>query len=100
MRREKVPSNVLMMFCWVVFSPVICIIEFSRSPVNPELVLAFPISEPMETHIHGFGAFRLDLTVAHCLCHRVVRLKWGRGLCVSECLEDNSDVYGFSCINV
>ena len=47
----------------VMFSPVVGIVEFARAPVDAELVLAFAMAEPVESHVHGFGPFGLDFSV-------------------------------------
>jgi hypothetical protein len=44
MRSDEFASNILMMFGWVVFSPVIGIVEFAWAPVDAELFLAFSVS--------------------------------------------------------
>ena len=36
-------SYILMMFCWIMFRPIICVIQFSWSPIDPELLLTFSI---------------------------------------------------------
>ena len=47
----------------MMFSPVVGIVEFAWAPVDAELVLAFAIAEPVESHVHGFGPFGLDFFV-------------------------------------
>ena len=51
----------------VMFSPVVSIVEFTRAPVDAESVLAFAITEPVESHVHGFGLFGLDFSVKDAL---------------------------------
>ena len=55
--------DVLMVCGRVVFCPIVSVVEFAGAPVDAELVLAFVISEPVESHVHGFGPFGLDLSV-------------------------------------
>ena len=74
MRIDEFESNILMMFGWVVLSPVMGIVEFAWVPVDAELFLVFSVVEPMKTHIHGFCAFGLDFTVYNNLSHGVVCL--------------------------
>ena len=73
------------------FSPIVSVIEFAWAPVDAELFLAFAISEPVESHVHGFGPFGLDLSVDDAFGGGVVCLERGGRLCVSEFLQDNAD---------
>ena len=80
--------------------PVICIVEFSGSPVDSKLILTFAIAQPVEMHIHGFCAFWLDLTIDDALGHGVVSLD-GRGwLFVPQFFEDDVEVDGFTYCDV
>ncbi len=74
MRIDEFESNILMMFGWVVLSPVMGIVEFAWVPVDAKLFLAFSVAEPMKMHIHGFCTFGLDFTVYNGLSHGVVCL--------------------------
>ena len=53
----------LVMLGSVVLGPIVDKILFTRSPINAELALAFMVWEPVEVHVHGFGAFWLDFAV-------------------------------------
>ena len=44
----------------MVFGMVITEIVGARAPVDEKLALAYSILEPIETHVHGFGAFLFD----------------------------------------
>lgn len=39
----------------MMISPVVSIILFARSPLEFELLLAFPVLQPMQTYVHGLG---------------------------------------------
>lgn len=41
----------------VVFGEVITVVVDSLEPVDAEVALADPILDPVETHVHSFGAF-------------------------------------------
>ena len=62
----------------MMFGPVISIVEFSGTPVDVELFLAFSVKEPVKAYIHGFIAFRLDLAIDNTFSSGVVSLN-GRG---------------------
>ena len=51
------------MCCWMMFCPVIGIIQLTWSPIYSELFLTFPVSQPMESYVHCFGAFWLNFTI-------------------------------------
>ena len=81
-------------------SSIVGIVRFSRSPVESELLLAFSVSEPMESHVHRFGSLGLDFLVDYFFCYRVVGLHRGWRLLVSHFFEDDSDVDGFPCHDI
>ena len=62
-----------MMRRWMVFRQIIRQVCFSRPPYEFELLLRLTISQPMESHIHGFGTFQLNFIVDYTLRGRVVR---------------------------
>ena len=43
--------------------PIVRIIELSWTPINAKFLLAFSIAQPMETHVHRLGVFRLYFAV-------------------------------------
>jgi hypothetical protein len=49
--------------CTVVLGPVVGFVGMSGTPEELELVLGFLASEPMESHVHGFGVFWLNVVV-------------------------------------
>jgi len=73
---EKVSPGFLMMFCRVVFGPVVSVIGLPRPPIHVKLLLALSIVEPMKTHVHGFSSFRLNFTIDDGIGHGVVGLEW------------------------
>ena len=46
-----------MMHGRVMFGEVVCSVERASLPFNIILFLCFSVLKPMETHVHGFGAF-------------------------------------------
>lgn len=84
----------------MVFRPIVCKVEFSRSPIESKLLLAFSVTEPVESHVDGFGSFRLYLSIDDSISHCIVSLYRRRRLFVSHFREDDSDVYCFSCHDV
>jgi hypothetical protein len=76
--RENFVSLFNVVCCAVVLGPGVSLVSWSRVPEKLEFILCFAASEPMESHIHGFGAFRLNVVVVHnakgCC---VVGLHWG-----------------------
>ena len=71
---KKFPTHTLVMLGWMMFGPIIRIIEFSRAPVNAKLFLAFSVPEPMESHVHGLCSFWLYFAVDDSIGHWIVRL--------------------------
>ena len=59
---------------WVMFSEEIGKVFEARSPVDQEMSLTDAVADPMETHVHGFGAMSLDGIVDDANCGGVVSL--------------------------
>jgi hypothetical protein len=68
----------------VVFGPVIGIVGLAGASVEFKLVLAFVVTQPVKSHVHGFGAFHLYFAFDNSVCHGVVSLDGGRWLFVSH----------------
>ncbi len=64
--------------------PIIGSVVFARAPIEFELLLGFAATEPMETHVHRFGATGLDVVVDDSKCGTVVGFNWGFGLFVAH----------------
>ena len=88
------------MGCWMVFGPIVGVIEYTRSPIELELLLCFSVPEPVEAHIHGLCAFGLDFAIDDSFCSGVVCLDGGGWLGVSKFLKNGADVDCFLCIDV
>jgi hypothetical protein len=58
-RCGKYWSHVAMVRCWMMLCPVVGIVRGAGAPIKSELFLRAAISQPMKTHIHGFGMFWL-----------------------------------------
>ena len=59
----------------------------SRFPVDVEVSLLRPISQPVEAHVHGFGSFLLDSVVDDSLGCAIVSFDGCSGLRVTQFLE-------------
>ena len=55
----------------------------SRLPIDMEMSLFGPVSEPVEAHVHGFGSLLFDSVIDDPLGYAVVSLDWGSWLGVS-----------------
>ena len=95
-RGEKFFSNFDMMSGRVVFCPIVSKICFARMPKKFELLLAFPVAEPVETHVHGFGTFWLYLTVNDGIRHGIVSLDWGGRLFMPHLFQNYANVNCFA----
>ena len=84
----------------MMFRPVISIVEFARTPVDAKLLLTFPVPQPIETHVHRFGAFWRDFAIHDATRHGIVGLEWGGRLLVSEFFQYNSNEDGLACHDV
>ena len=72
----------------MMLGPIICSVVFARAPIEFELLLGFAATEPMETHVHRFGATGLDVVVDDSKCGTVVGFDWGFGLFVAHLCEE------------
>jgi hypothetical protein len=52
-----------MMGQWMMLGEVFGLVGFSGLPVDGELALVYPVSNPVETHAHGFGSALLNCIV-------------------------------------
>ena len=59
---------------WVMFGMVVAEIFGAGSPEDSKLSLLFAVFEPVETHVHCFGAFLFDCVVGEACGCRVVGL--------------------------
>ena len=80
------------------FCPVVVSVEGPRPQKKSELLLVYcPIVQPVESHVHGFGAFWLDFAVYDCISHDIVPLEGFSRLLMVEFLENDSDVDSLTC---
>ena len=84
-----------MVLCYIV-----PLVGGSCSPVNPELFLAFSATQPMESHVHGFGAAWLDGVVYNSEGRGVVGLDQCLGLHVAHFFELMAGGDGFAAVDV
>ena len=74
-----------MMRCWMVFCPVVRIVRGAQAPEKVKLFLTdAEILQPVEVHVHGFGAFWLDPFVDNAFGGGIVDLQGGGWLRVSH----------------
>ena len=75
---------------------VVGMVACSAFPVDAELALAHSVSDPVEAHVHGFGALGLDGIVGDACCYLVVGLDgcWA-GLGMAHFGEDGADGCSF-----
>ena len=90
----------LMMFGPMMIGPIIALVQFSSSPIDAELFLAFPVAKPMEAHVHGFSAFWGYLAIDHSICYWVVILDQSGWFLVAHFLEYDTDVFCFACHDI
>ena len=70
----------------VMFGPIISQVCCAWAPDPSELVLGRATSQPMEPHVHGLGAFWLDVVRDNANGSGVVSLNWsGRLLMAHLC---------------
>eukprot|EP00956_Cyclotella_meneghiniana_P018969 scaffold32085_cov49-Cyclotella_meneghiniana.AAC.1 len=69
---------------WMVLGIVIPPVCCAGPPIKSELFLICPVSQPVETDIHGFCAFGLDTVVDDAFGRGVVCLNRGGRLLVAH----------------
>jgi hypothetical protein len=66
----------------------------TRRPTYIELVLFNPVFDPVEYHVHGFGALLLDCVIDDSICSGVVSFDFVGILCVARfrkrCARDSA----------
>ena len=80
-----------MMFGRVMLCEVVSPVALAWIPVDMELSLPYPVSYPVEAHIHCFGSFLFDGICANSLGSAVVRYHWSRWLRVLHLLQRGSN---------
>ena len=83
----------------VVFTGVITKVLMAGFPKNMEVFLVNPVLDPVEAHVHGFGALLADSAISNAGGNRVVSLYWRRRLWPSHILECLADDGGFLGVN-
>ena len=83
----------------MVFAGVITKVLMAGFPKNMEVFLVNPVLDPVEAHVHGFGALLADSAISDAGCDRVVGLHWRRRLWPSHILECLADDGGFLGVN-
>jgi hypothetical protein len=74
----------LVMFRRVILGVIIYKIEFSRGPIDMELVLLDPIADPVEAHINGLGPLLFYGAIDDAISCGIVGAKRRGWLLVSE----------------
>ena len=88
------------MFRWVVFCPVVSIVQSSWPPVDFELFLTFCVAKPMKPHVHGFCPLWLDFAIDYTIYHWIICLQWRWWLFVPQLFYYYVNVDYFSCYDV
>ncbi len=86
--------------CAVMLGPVVSLVGGSRAPAKLELILRFSTYKPIELHVHGFGASRLNVVVHNAKGCCVASLHWGGWLLVAHLFECLLLGNSLTCIDV
>ena len=78
------------------FADVVSIVTCAWSPINQELVLTDPVTDPVKTHVKSFCSFLLYTVVSKTHCRRVIDLYWGGRLRMAEFIERNTKGKGIA----
>ena len=70
------------MFGRMVLGDVVCQVGFPWFPVYLKLVLFYPVSDPVKSHINSLRSLDFDAVVGYATCGGVVYLDWGGWLWV------------------
>ena len=84
-------SHVGMMGGRVVFREIVSQILFSGTPVYVKLTFLYPILEPVEAQVNGFGSFLFDGVCEDSLACGIVSLEWCGRLWVSQFFQGCSE---------
>ena len=84
----------------VMFGPIIRQVCCAWAPNPPELVLGRATSQPMETHVHGLGAFWLDVACDNANVSGVVSLNWSGRLLMAHLCKCDAHWEGLARIDV
>jgi len=82
------------MFSGVMFGRIICKIFLPTFPVDMKLFLSLAVTNPIETHIHGFGSALNDSVGEDTNSAFVVKLERSGTLWVAHFLEGGADGNG------
>jgi len=58
-------AHVLMMHIWVVLGEIVGFVCGTRSPEDVILDLTNTVTNPIETHVNGFGSFLFDVVIGN-----------------------------------
>jgi hypothetical protein len=70
---------------------VVGLIGFARLPVDDELTLVNPVTDPVETHVHGFGSALFYRVVGYAFIAFVVGLNVCGRLWMTEFCEGDAE---------
>ena len=84
----------------MVLCHVVTLIVWSRHPIVVKLKLLDAITQPVETHVHGFRVARGNGVVDHAKCRRVIGLDGHRRLGLAHLDESMTGWDRFTEINV
>ena len=69
---------------------VISFVGATFAPEDMELLLADTITDPIESHVNGFGTFLLDRIIGDAGCGAIVSLDRSRGLRMAQLFKRNA----------
>jgi hypothetical protein len=95
---EEFASFFNVVCCAVMLGPVVSLVGGSLEKL--ELILRFLASEPMESHVHAFGALRLNVVVHNAKSCCVIGLHWSGWLLVAHLFECLSLWNSLTCVDV
>ena len=74
----------------MVLGDVVSDVFTTRAPINMELLLAYPVPDPMKAHVDGFGAAELHVAGGEADGGGVVDLDGGGRLGMAHFFEGNA----------
>ena len=85
----------------MVFCPIVCKVQRTRVPEKSELFLVDrAVSQPVESHVHGFGSLRLNSGIDDRLGGRIICLHGRGGLWMPHFFEDVSFFDRLACVDI
>ncbi len=83
------------MLSGMMLGEVVSSVGASFLPVNEKLALADTVTNPLKSHVHGFGTFLLDGVVCNARCSAIVSDHGSGSLRMAELQYCNAILYCF-----